>query len=112
MINEYQNLTNDILIDKIIQRADELTIQNDNIFDALTTEDFEQQLKINEGTMKDRAIVAWIPTKEEHLTLKGVHALGGRIVEARGMTYSDASCHAFTLSTNSKAHGHYIPIYV
>ena len=50
MINEYQNLTNDILIDKIIQRADELIIQNDNIFDALTTEDFEQQLKINEGT--------------------------------------------------------------
>jgi|TARA_R110000765_G_scaffold141511_1_gene242457 hypothetical protein len=46
MINEYQNLTNDILIDKIIQRADELIIQNDNIFDALTTEDFEQQLKI------------------------------------------------------------------
>jgi hypothetical protein len=55
MINEYQNLTNDILIDKIIQRADELTIQNDNIFDALTTEDFEQQLKI-EGINNEEKI--------------------------------------------------------
>ena len=55
MINEYQNLTNDILIDKIIQRADELTIQNDNIFDTLTTEDFEQQLKI-EGINNEERI--------------------------------------------------------
>ena len=63
--------------------------------------------------MKDRAIVAWIPTKEEHLTLEGVHALGGRIVEARGMTYSDSTCCAFNLSTQtSTAQGHYIPVYV
>tara|TARA_R110000765_G_scaffold421662_1_gene527988 strand:- start:146 stop:334 length:189 start_codon:yes stop_codon:yes gene_type:complete len=62
--------------------------------------------------MKDRAIVAWISTKDEHLTLASVHALGGRIVETREMTYSDATCRAFTLSTNSPAQGHYIPVYV
>lgn len=50
MINEYQNLTNDLLIDKIIQRADELTIQNDSAVDELTDKEFEHQLKINEGT--------------------------------------------------------------
>lgn len=62
--------------------------------------------------MKDRAMIAWVPTKEEHLTIEGVHAIGGHIIDDREMTYSDATCRAFTLSTSSPAQGHYIPIYI
>ena len=54
MNNEYKNLANDILIDKIIQRVDELEIQNDSIFDALTAEDLEQQLKIESINNEER----------------------------------------------------------
>ena len=54
MINEYQNLTNDILIDKIIQRADELTTQNGNIVDELTYKELEQQLKMEGADNEER----------------------------------------------------------
>jgi len=62
----------------------------------------------NENT----AIVAWVPTKDEHLTIAGVHAIGGQIIDDRQMTYSDAACRAFTLSTNSPAQGQYIPVHL
>jgi|TARA_R110002124_G_scaffold192526_1_gene359657 hypothetical protein len=74
----------------------------------------ETEIMTNENT----AVVAWIPTKEEHLTLAGVHAIGGRIIEdhrtnnIRQMSHSDATYIAFTLSTNSPAQGHYIPVHL
>ena len=65
------------------------------------------------NTLKEFSVVAWIPTKEEHLTIAGVHAIGGRIIDDRQMTHSDATCRAFTLSTQtSTAQGHYIPVYI
>ena len=75
----------------------------------------ETEIMTNENT----AVVAWIPTKEEHLTLAGVHAIGGRIIEdhrtnnIRQSSHSDATYIAFALSNQtSTAQGYYIPVYI
>lgn len=42
MSDEYQNLENDILIDKVFQKNDELTVENDNFIDELPASEFEK----------------------------------------------------------------------
>lgn len=40
MSDEYQNLENDILIDKVFQKNDELTVEYDNFTDELPASEF------------------------------------------------------------------------
>jgi len=42
MSDEYQNLENDILIDKVFQKNDELTVEDDNFIDELPASEFEK----------------------------------------------------------------------
>lgn len=59
------------------------------------------------------SIVAWVPSQEEHLTMIGVYAIGGRVIDDTPRSYSRAESIAFDLSCqNSGSQGHYIPIYI
>jgi len=54
MSNEYADLANDILIDKVLQKADELNIQDDNLIDELIDEEFEKLLNGEDNDQRKR----------------------------------------------------------
>tara|TARA_R110002051_G_scaffold141812_1_gene215148 strand:- start:1893 stop:2078 length:186 start_codon:yes stop_codon:yes gene_type:complete len=51
MSDEYQNLKNDVIIDKVFQKNDELTTQADTFVDDLFDSEFEKLLKYNESNI-------------------------------------------------------------
>ena len=67
---------------------------------------------MNESTT-ELAVIAWIPSNDEHLTIAEVHAIGGQIIDDEPVSYSTATARAFTLSQEtSQSQGHYIPVAV
>jgi len=54
MSNEYADLANDILIDKVLQKADELNIQDDNLIDELIDEELEKLLNGEDNDQRKR----------------------------------------------------------
>jgi len=54
MSNEYADLANDILIDKVLQKADELNIQDDNLIDELIDEEFQKLLNGEDNDQRKR----------------------------------------------------------
>ena len=51
MNDEYQNLENDVIIDKVFQKNDELNVEADNFVDDLFDSEFEKLLKYNESNI-------------------------------------------------------------
>lgn len=51
MNDEYQNLKNDVIIDKVFQKNDELNVEADNFVDDLFDSEFEKLLKYNESNI-------------------------------------------------------------
>ena len=51
MNDEYQNLRNDVIIDKLFQKNDELNVEADNFVDDLFDSEFEKLLKYNESNI-------------------------------------------------------------
>lgn len=51
MNDEYQNLRNDVIIDKVFQKNDELNVEADNFVDDLFDSEFEKLLKYNESNI-------------------------------------------------------------
>ena len=51
MNDEYQNLENDVIIDKVFQKNDELNVEDDNFVDDLFDSEFEKLLKYNESNI-------------------------------------------------------------
>ena len=54
MSNEYADLANDILIDKVLQKADELNIQDDNLIDELIDEELQKLLNGEDNDQRKR----------------------------------------------------------
>ena len=59
----------------------------------------------------NKSSVAWIPTKDNNLTMIGVYSIGGIIIKSN-LSDSRAESIAFELSQSfGGTSGHYIPIY-